>query len=192
MRDCGRGGTSNAHSRRSGLMQRLRKLVFRGFFNTIAGAQAALALRQEISQSGGRWRPCLAPARRKQPLFHHFRAEQGPMSLSSKAATAAWFLGRPAFWRPRRGNSCAASSCATWTAWTAVGGEGWAAERAVSVSAALEAVGLLKHGGSFPRFRRRCLLKRSGWRSSRPYRWVALATSPDPCRGAIVECAAGD
>ena len=86
-------------SRRSGLMQRLRKLVFRGFFNTIAGARPpSLSARKFPSQAGAGDLAWL-PARRKQPLFHHFRAEQGPMSLSSKAATAAWFLGRPAFWR---------------------------------------------------------------------------------------------
>ena len=72
------------------------------------------------------------------------------MSLSSKAATAAWFLGRPAFWRHgaelvrrklmRDMDSPDHLSKA----------REWAAERAVSVSAALEAVGLLKHGGSFP------------------------------------------
>ena len=72
------------------------------------------------------------------------------MSLSSKAATAAWFLRRPAFWRHggelvrrkfmRDMDSPEQLSKA----------RQWAAERAVSVQAALEAVGLLKQGGSIP------------------------------------------
>ena len=72
------------------------------------------------------------------------------MSLSSKAATAAWFLRRPAFWRhggelvrrkfmrdmddPGRQSEA----------------RRWATERAVSVQAALEAVGLLREGTPLP------------------------------------------
>jgi predicted O-methyltransferase YrrM len=72
------------------------------------------------------------------------------MSLSSKAATGAWFLRRPAFWRHggelarrkfmRDMDSSEQQSKA----------REWAAERAVPVQAALEAVGLLKEGGPVP------------------------------------------
>jgi predicted O-methyltransferase YrrM len=72
------------------------------------------------------------------------------MSLSSKAATGAWFLRRPAFWRHggelvrrkfmRDMDSSEQQSKA----------REWAAGRAVPVQAALEAVGLLKEGGPIP------------------------------------------
>jgi predicted O-methyltransferase YrrM len=72
------------------------------------------------------------------------------MSISSKVATAGWFLRRPAFWRQggellrrkfmRDMDSLEQRSKAT----------AWAAERAVPVNSALEAVGLMKAGEPVP------------------------------------------
>ena len=72
------------------------------------------------------------------------------MSLSSKAATAAWFVRRPAFWR--HGGALVRRKLMR----DMDGPERqleatrWAAERAVPVQAALETVGVLKHGTSLP------------------------------------------
>src|SRR5947209_13168435 len=72
------------------------------------------------------------------------------MSLSSKVATGAWFLRRPAFWRHgaelarrkfmRDMDSFEQQSKA----------REWAAERAEPVQAALEAIGLLNEGRPIP------------------------------------------
>jgi len=71
-------------------------------------------------------------------------------NIASKAATLAWFLRRPAFWRQaselarrkfrRDHDSAECVRAAT----------GWAAERAVSVGAALEKVGLRKKDDLLP------------------------------------------
>jgi predicted O-methyltransferase YrrM len=73
------------------------------------------------------------------------------MSLASKAATAAWFLRRPSFWRQgvelvrrklmRDMDGADGRAKAT----------EWAAERAVPVKAALEAVELLQKGAPLPK-----------------------------------------
>jgi predicted O-methyltransferase YrrM len=72
------------------------------------------------------------------------------MSLSSKAATAAWFLRRPAFWR--HGGALVRRKLMRDMDGPDQQSEAtrWAAERAVPVQAALEAVGMLKQGMSLP------------------------------------------
>jgi len=72
------------------------------------------------------------------------------MSLSSKAATAVWFLRRPAFWRHGaelvRRKLIRNMDGPEWQ----LEARRWAEERAAPVQAALEAVGLLKQGKSLP------------------------------------------
>jgi predicted O-methyltransferase YrrM len=72
------------------------------------------------------------------------------MSLWSKAATAAWFLRRPVFWR--HGGELVRRKLMRNMDAPEKQSEArrWAAERAVPVRAVLEAVGLLKEGTSLP------------------------------------------
>jgi predicted O-methyltransferase YrrM len=84
------------------------------------------------------------------------------MSISSKAATAAWFLRRPVFWR--QGGELLRRKFMRdmdGPGQRAKAGQ-WAAERAVPVKSALEAVGLLGAGDSVPELSPAILVEAEG------------------------------